>query len=168
MEQHQQKFEREIKPIIENNKEEVAELKQKIHQLLTDQKATSKQQMEYNEHLIHTLFATKYNDESVKEIRETAKEKCDDLTDHHRELTDKLKETGAVIQHNLKKLGKYIKIVQLLMPDDTENSWDASTQYMDKIKQKVEQWQQKLQNKINTDLRNLKDTMVQIKNEKNK
>ena len=59
-EQHQQKFKREIKPIIENNKEEVAELKQKIHQLLTDQKATSEQQMEYNEHLIHNLFATKY------------------------------------------------------------------------------------------------------------
>ena len=136
-EQHQHKFKQEIKPIIKNDKEEVAKLKQKIHQLLTDQKATSQQQMEYNEHLIHDLFATKYNDESVKEIKETAREKCEDLTDHHQELTDKLTETGAVIQRNLKKLGKYIKIVRLLMPDDTENSWDASTQYMDKIKKKV-------------------------------
>ena len=51
------------------------------------------------------------------------------------------------------------------MPDNTENSWDASTQYMDKIKQKVEQWQQKLQQEINKDLQNLKDTTIQIKHE---
>ena len=82
----------------------------------------SQQQIEHNEHLIHELFATNYSNESVNKIKETAREKCEDLTDYHQELTYKLTETGEVIQRNLRKLGKYIQIARLLMPDDTENS----------------------------------------------
>ena len=107
-EQHQDKFKREIKPIIKKDRGEITRIRQDIHQHLTEHKVNSKQQMEHNEHLIHKLFATKFTtnvNESVNAIEETTREKCKELTYHHQELTDKLTETGELIQSNLQKLG---------------------------------------------------------------
>ena len=153
---------------IEKDRDDIQQIRRNLNQHLNGHKLDEQQKIDYNEHLIYKLFAKKIDknvNDSKQTLEEMTRDKHNALNFHHQELTNELTETGKLIQNSLQRLGKYIQIVQCLIPEETEDIWEASSQYMEGLKRQLEQWQEKFKNKISTDLNNFKNKTIQFKNE---